>query len=356
MFSTGAFGYLSDYLVWWACFFSCVLHTWCFFRFFPRARYRKSGLVLGNGLILVCLLGAVAIAGESYFRFVAVETDSFGVSLPARRWFALNTRLNTEGYRDKEWAATKATGARRIAFVGDSFTYGWGIKNTSRRFPDRIRSRFDQVRPGSVEVMNVARPGWDTGAQLEHLDELLARFEIDEVVLCYVLNDLEDLIPREKASDPTRPPVPTLFNIDSSPLLDYLYRSVWLPREPSVRMYQGWLAAGYADPGVWKAQVDRLHGLAVTCRERGVTFRAVLLPYIRVDDSKLSRPALHAQVRNALKQISVEVLDVLPVIAGEDWRNLIVNRNDAHPNESAHAIIADAIWDSFYSGRVTSSP
>jgi lysophospholipase L1-like esterase len=348
MFSTGAFGYLSDYLLWWTCFFSLVLHTWCFFRFFPRTRYRKLGLVLGNGLVLACLLGAVAMAGESYFRFVAVETDAFGVSLPARRWFALNTKYNSEAFRDKEWSPTKGPGVRRIAFLGDSFSYGWGIKNTADRFPDQIQSRFDKVRPGAVEVMNIGRPGWATGMQIEQIGKLIPRYDIDEVVLCYVLNDLEDLIPRGEGPDPTRPPVPTLIDIDSSPLVDYLYRSLWLPRVPSVRGYQAWLAAGYADPRVWEMQVKRLRWLTAMCRDRGVALRVVILPYIRVDDTQLDRKAIHKQLRTTLEAMNVEVVDLLPTIADKDWRDLIVNRNDAHPNETAHALFADAIWQAIY--------
>ncbi len=348
MFSTGAFGYLSDYLLWWACFFSCVLHTWCFFRFFPRSTYRRSGLILGNALILACLLGALSMAGESYFRFVAVETDSFGVSLPARRWFALHTKLNTAGYRDNEWTSAKPPGVRRIAFVGDSFTYGWGVENPGDRFTDDLQSRFDRERPGTFEMMNVARPGWDTGTQIAHLNEFLSRFDVDEVVLCYVLNDLEDLIPRRDGADPTRPPVPMLFNIDSSPLLDYLYRSLWLPREPSVRRYQSWLAGGYANRITWGTQVGRLQRMAQMCGHNGVAFRVALLPYIRVDDAKLDRQAIHTQVRTALEAIGVEVVDLFPAIHGKDWRGLIVNNNDAHPNEVAHALFADEIWRAIY--------
>lgn len=348
MFVTGAFGYLFDYLIWWALFFSLLVHTWCFFRFFPRVKYRKLGLILGNALVLACLLGALAMVGESYYRFVAVETDSFGVSLPARRWFMLNTQLNTEGFRDKQWSPIKPPGVRRIAFVGDSFSYGWGVKNVADRFPDRIQARFQQTGRGAVEVMNIGRPGWNTGTQIKHLDELLLRFDVDEVVLCYVLNDLEDLIPHPDHLNPLHPPVQVFFNLDSSPLLDHLYRTILLPREPSVRMYQSWLSSGYADPQIWGRQVLRLKHFVAICRNRGVVVRAALLPFLRVNDSMLDRASLHAQVRGVLERLGVEVVDLLPKVAGKSWRDLVVNRNDAHPNEKAHAIFANAIWNAFY--------
>lgn len=61
----GAFGYLFDYVIWCALYLSLILHTWCFFRFFPRNRRRKTGLVLGNALVFLVLLGGVALGAES---------------------------------------------------------------------------------------------------------------------------------------------------------------------------------------------------------------------------------------------------------------------------------------------------
>ena len=99
---------------------------------------------------------------------------------------------------------------------------------------------------------------------------------------------------------------------------------------------------------MWETQVGRLRRFAAKCGDREVKLRAVLLPYIRVDDSMLDRASLHAQVRTALEAVDVEAVDLLPAIVGKEWRELIVNHNDAHPNETAHALFADAIWKVFY--------
>ena len=144
MLTSGAFGYPVDYGLWWVVYLSLLVHTWCFFHFFPRKRCRKLGLGVGNGLVFFCFLGLTALAGESYFRFVCVESDPFGWSVPAQRWFALYTKLNSLGCRDVEWTVEKPPGVRRIAFVGDSFTYGWGIERVEDRFPDRIQAMFDR--------------------------------------------------------------------------------------------------------------------------------------------------------------------------------------------------------------------
>ncbi len=351
MLTSGVFGYLFDYILWWVLFVSLVLHTWCFFRFFPRAKFRRMGLLAGNALIFLCLLGVAALIGESYLRFAAVETDSFGVSLPARRWFAMYTQLNSMGCRDREWTTPKPPGTRRIAFVGDSFTYGWGIKRPEDRFPDMIQARFEDSTSGQVEVLNVAKPGWGTGEESRPIADVIDVFGVDEVVLCYVANDIEKLLPTRSGFNPTRPPDSTWFNLDSSCLLDYLYRRVYLPRVPTVRGYHDWLAEGYADPSIWRAHQEQLLGIIGQCRDRGVAIRVVLLPFLRTAGQKFDRASLHSTLRGFFEANDVPVVDLLPTVADKPAESLIVNSVDAHPNEIAHRLFADAIWSALYVKR-----
>jgi len=348
MLNSGAFGYLFDYVLWWVLYLSLLLHTWCFFKLFPWRIHRKWGLGIGNGLVFLGLLGLVALAGESYLRFACVQTDSFGVSLPARRWFALHTQLNSLSCRDREWAIIKPSGVRRIAFVGDSFTYGWGIERTQDRFPDRIQSLFDGRAPGTVEVMNVAKPGWDAGAELEPIRDMIAVWRVDEIVLCYVANDIEKLLPTSEDFNPTRPPDVQFFNMDSSCLMDYLYRRIYLPRVPSVKNYHDWLAEGFGDEATWRWHQQQLNAVIKHCQDNGVTIRVALLPFIRTSGDKLHIAELHSTLRAFFEANQTPVVDLYPAIVGIPTDNLVVNRVDAHPNERAHELFAQAIWQAFY--------
>ena len=322
MLAIGVFGYLGDYLIWWLIYVSLLVHTWCFFKFFPRDRRRRLGLVAGNALVFACMLGLAAAVGETYLRFLSIETDAFGMSLPARRWFALHTQLNSVGCRDVEWTREKPAGVRRIAFVGDSFSYGWGIKRVEDRFPDRLQAEFDHRSPGTVEVMNLAKPGWGTDAQIQPIRDIASVYDVDEVVLCHVCNDIESLLPTRPGFNPTRPPDPGWLNPESSCLLDYLYRRIWLPRVPII---------GY-------------------CKDRGVTLRVVLLPYIRTGGEKFHMSGIHATLGKFFEVNETQVLDLLPALARHDPDELVVNSQDAHPNELAHQLFAEAIWERFYAG------
>lgn len=348
--SSGAFGYLGDYVFYWLVYLSLVVHTWCFFRFVRLKMRRGPALMIGNGLIFFCLVGAAALAGESYLRFAGVATDSFGVSLPARRWFALHTRLNSAGFRDVEWDRAKRPGVHRIAFVGDSFTYGWGVENPDDRFPDIIRKRLEHLSPGKFEVLNASKPGWNTADGQAAIRDLRGRYSIDEVVLCHVPNDIEDVIPATAEFDPLHPPEPVFFNVDSSCLLDFLYRRLYLPRLPSVRGYHDWLAEGYASPDIFDKHRKSLTAMAQFRDENGIKLRVVLVPFLKVGGSRLDQAAVHGRMRSVLEALSIEVVDLLEAVQGIPPDELVVSAQDAHPSARAHALFADAVFQAFFSG------
>ncbi|MFQ5495320.1 MAG: SGNH/GDSL hydrolase family protein [Phycisphaerae bacterium] len=348
MLESGLYGYLGDYLVLVALYASLLIHTYCFFRFFPRERRVKLGLLLGNTLVFLSMLGTVAIVAETHLRFLSVKTDAFGMSLPARRWFVLNTSLNSLGCRDVEWAAEKPPGVRRIAVVGDSFVYGWGVEHAEDRFSGILQARFDARSPGHTEVMNVAKPGWDTGGQIQPVRDMIDRYGVDEVLLGYVANDIEKLLPRSPAFDPIRPPEPVCINITASALADELYRRLRLPRVASVVAYHDWLAEGFADPETWRRHQQQLWAIITYCRDKGVTLRVALLPFLRTRGDKFNAAGLHATLRNFFETNDVPVVDLLPVIRAEPPEALMVNGQDAHPNARAHRLFANAIWQAFY--------
>lgn len=351
MLASGAFGYLFDYLIWWGLFLSLVLHTWCFFRLFAKDLSR-SRLILGNLLIFLCFVGAAAMAGETYFRFIAVATDSFGMSLPARRWFALHTTLNSLGCRDAEWTPHKPEGVRRLAFVGDSFAYGWGLENPGDRFPDLIAARLNQESVNRIEVMNVAKPGWGTGDQIQPIADMIDHYAVDEVILCHVPNDIEKLIPRNPDFDPIRPPQPEFVNLESSPLLDFLYRRVYLPRVPTVAAYHDWLAVGYENPEIWNRQRQLYLEIIDICRERNVKLRVALLPFIKVGGKNFDQGAIHRRIALVFTKEQVPVVDLISMLSEGSPVDLVVNAADAHPNEKAHRLIAHQILTAFWPNSV----
>ena len=111
-------------------------------------------------LVLLTLLSGVALAGETWFRYVYDETDSYGLTMTNSAWFRRHFSVNAWGMRDREWNAQKTPGVERIAFLGDSFAAGYGIPDPDDRFPDRVGRALAARVPGRTEVWNAGGIGW----------------------------------------------------------------------------------------------------------------------------------------------------------------------------------------------------
>ena len=85
-------------------------------------------------LTFVALAVSVVVAEpvtRSLFRDVTTSADNGGYF--SRRWFSTGAvRRNAAGFREREFQDTKAPGVYRIAVVGDSFTFGNGIRQEDR--------------------------------------------------------------------------------------------------------------------------------------------------------------------------------------------------------------------------------
>jgi lysophospholipase L1-like esterase len=102
--------------------------------------------------------------------------------------FAYNVEINSKGMRDREHEYEPENGVFRIALLGDSLAWGWGVEN-GECFADLLEERLS---PG-VEVINLAVPGYGTDQELWMLNREGWKYHPDLVVLCMILNDLETI-------------------------------------------------------------------------------------------------------------------------------------------------------------------
>lgn len=100
-------------------------------------------------------------------------------------------RINSQGLRDREHNYRKPPGTFRIAFLGDSCTWGYGV-NADERYVDVFARKIQQQTTRAVEVINLGTTGY--GTDQEHLLLLKEgiKYQPDVVVLAYH-NDLGEV-------------------------------------------------------------------------------------------------------------------------------------------------------------------
>jgi lysophospholipase L1-like esterase len=105
--------------------------------------------------------------------------------------FLSDARINAQGFRGEDFDAPDIRRARRIACLGDSFTFGWGVED-GESFPVRLQARLEEGSTRGVwQVLNCGLPGYNTWQQLRLYERVIRPEEPDIVVIGWYLNDLD---------------------------------------------------------------------------------------------------------------------------------------------------------------------
>ena len=164
------------------------------------------GPILGNlaalaaGLLVTLLICEIALRvvdlGHPYYS----APEAYQASSDPRVMFeprpnfdgfseGVPVRTNSRGLRERELPLAKPAGARRIVFLGDSVTFGAGVRD-DEPFPRLLESAVNGAGGGPVETVNTGVVGYNTVQELARLEQAGLPYQPDTVVLTFVVNDL----------------------------------------------------------------------------------------------------------------------------------------------------------------------
>jgi len=316
----------------------------CTVQFFRRRSHRLgptrwSTLLAGNGLILAFLLSLLFLGFEIYYRFVCDRTDAMGNTLVSTAWYARHFHKNSSGFRDNvDYPNALTPSRRRVTFVGDSFTAGFGLKDVEDRFVNRVR----HLNP-EWEIHAVAKPGLDTSTEVEIMHNLTVSngYRLDWVVLVYCMNDIGEVMPgwvegyKKMMADNFR----KSWLCQNSYFVNLFYHRWQLRRNSYMRNYYDEVEAAYKGP-LWEIEKIGLLAFANMTQIRGGRLLVVTFPYM---DVPLRFKSAHEQLDRYWKEQGVPHLDLLATFSNLPPAKLMVNPHDSHPNEYANGLAAEAI-------------
>ena len=310
--------------------------------------------VAGNTWLLLFLMALVLTGGEIYYRFFQDDTDAYMLTKISKRWLHRHYQINRSEVRDSiEYRWKIQPGKRRITFLGDSFTVGHGVKDVETRFANLLRQRQSEW-----EVHALAQNGWETGDELTLMEaELRADYELDAVVLVYVLNDISDLsieyyrnAMRRVAQHWQMGPF-----LNESYFLNTWYYRLRMAADPDLGDYFHYVKEWYRGP-LWNIQEERLRKLHAAISRRGGRLLVVTFPFLQSTGDAYPFREIHVQMHELWSSLGVPHLDLSDTLLRHPARQLVVNRFDAHPNERAHALAADAIEEFIRSNMANPLP
>lgn len=106
------------------------------------------------------------------------------------RFQRAQVRTNSLGMRGPEYAIPKPADTYRIALLGDSFAFGWGVEE-QESFGSVLERNLNRLGGGhpKFEVLNLAVPGYSTFQEVALFEEKGLCFDADAILVYFVQND-----------------------------------------------------------------------------------------------------------------------------------------------------------------------
>lgn len=271
---------------------------------------------------------------------------------------SIRIRANARGFRGPACSGPRVQGGLRIAFLGDSFTLGEGV-----RADDTLpaRSAYHLAREAgnawhTIEAFNFGMLAFNTEQEEVLLHQEVLPCEPDLVVLGYFLNDAAppyftiDTVSgavSQQALDPIwfdspRPPA-------GGPFATRLGQALWSltnARRRRGRTIEHYEALFADDAEGWVRNRASLERIVESCEALRLPLVVVCFPVLMDLDEGYPFAHLHERVAAVVRGAggpSTRFLDLLPVLRGRSAEELWVHPGDHHPNELALDLAARAL-------------
>ena len=215
--------------------------------------------------------------------------------------------VNRDGLRDIDHSEARTDGVPRVACLGDSVTFGYGLPR-KLALPARLAEVL-AGRGARSEVMNVALPGWSTRQQRIAYDRIVRRYRPDVVLLGFCLNDVAEL-----QNNLGRPPEPLVALYRRS----HLVRALLRPHASEIRQVEELFLA--PEPArveaAWSRTFSELDALRAEVAADGARFVLLVFPFRFQVQPGAPRPLPQERLRAWAETSRVPIVDPLPALRG----------------------------------------
>lgn len=135
----------------------------------PRGLARNLALAAASALLFLVLAEGLAtlVLGDDVGPPAGTLDAVVGFRLRANHTYTevggAEVTTNSRGFRDDELPEPRPSGGLRILALGDSSTFGYGVRR-EETYPARLERALAGRFPGrAIEVLNAGTPGWSSG-------------------------------------------------------------------------------------------------------------------------------------------------------------------------------------------------
>jgi len=311
-------------------------------RFVDRATLLVIGIFAGVGCVELAMW---SIYDRPWYDKLTSEQSDTSPKVYTRNAF---------GLRDNPYPIPPPEGHRRILVLGDSFTFGLGVRNDEQIFTHRLEVMLnEQLAASGVEhfhVMNGGIPGSLTGDWLRLWKRIGSRYDPDLVLIVFFLRD-----------GTLTHSIPQFFGVIQKEITQrnrasWLYRSSYVYRrirdnldrkEVGTRYTRAFRDSYFGDESQtkeWRAAQKNLLELRDLARASGARVAFAIFPVLVELDDDYPFRAICDLLEQFARENDLPVLNLLPAFMGQRSDELWVSTFDQHPNAEGHRIAAEALF------------
>lgn len=325
-------------------------------RHYAKGLIKKHRSLIKNLLLLASVILISLLIIEIVLRINFQDTTfGSGVGPNSLRFNVKYAHLNSDGMRDREFTVNKPNNTIRIAGLGDSYTFGSGIKDVNDTYLKVLERMLNSRTSGEkYEVLNFGIPGKDTEDELEIMRDKVLKYDPDIIMIGYVLNDLKNVDPNLKLPKKHLTVIPYVgFWLGN---LFYSYTLL------EIKINKALINLGLRESTEeitlkeFQSEVNREYNaklfeeIGAIAKERDIKVILIVFPIIyKLEDY----PFL--EINNVISQTGKEngfyVIDLLEKYKEYEESELIVSKYDLHPNEFGHKISAEGILEMFINDK-----
>ena len=266
----------------------------------------------------------------------------------------LTPPLNNLGFREEpldDWVYSDNT--VRILFLGDSFTFGQGVKNGNKRFSELIEKRLNEEsgKGKSFHIYNAGIPGTEPKRWLGYLEELLPIYRPQYLFVVFFMRDGTDACTSLRCYEEVIGEIKdrytdNIFYRHSYLAQYFLNKLIW--RDFS-KYYADQMVKGYtgseSEKAVWYEQQDYLKAIWDISKQNNVQAYLVIFPVLyNLNDDSYPFFSVDKAISQFARESGMSVFSLTGGFMGYPAQTLWVSPNDQHPNEKGHQIAFEILY------------
>ena len=303
-------------------------------------------------VVLLSVIFTLAILEVVFRNYVAVTSER--PALVRNNWLKKYWwPVNNMGYRDYDHHPGDLKKKKNIIIVGDSITAGYGIKDYRDRYPNILENKLGS----EWEVINISMPGWNMRQKVAAVLKYPYIKEAKLIIIQYYCDDLFPEImtycgvPPIASADWIIPESPLCPILEKSYFLNYVYWRIYEItyrfRKQLLKKNDDYLNCALINrEKVMKDTLDGFKDIISVCEKNDIRLVILNTPHLGFNEKFADKVnASWECVQSVFSKNYIPTIDITSRYNKHKISSLRVNYSDCHPNEKAHRIIADTLFD-----------